>query len=160
MTDARLPGEWLFKQPWVTLSNDGRALLASYLMWSAHNETDGRVPAEMVTVLPGYTPTGLAELGACGVLAPDGDGWQWGAEWGASQTTAARLQGYRKGNAERQARYRESKSNGVSNALPRGRQAGRLLEQEQGTHRVSSELSNAGTAASVNGTRPVSEDVR
>jgi hypothetical protein len=126
MTDARLPGGWLYVMPWVALSNDGRALLASALMWCAQNETDGSMPDAVLGTLPGSSTAAIAELTLdAGLLHRTGDGWQLLQDWSETQTTRAQHEQRRKNTRERVRTHRNKTAsnavtNGVTNALHRG----------------------------------------
>jgi hypothetical protein len=133
LTDARLPGSWLYTLPWVALSNDARALLASALMWCAQQETDGATPDAVLGALPGVSPAAIKELQGAGILCRTDDGWQLLQDWGATQTPRAQHEQRRKNTRERVNRHRNkparnavtnpvanAASNAIGNGLLRG----------------------------------------
>lgn len=108
MTDARFPERWLNDRRIVRLSDaDFRSFVVA-LAWAVSNRTDGRVEADDLPLVPGFSESSMRALTDARLWSLEGEGWQI-VDFEGTQSTRAQLDGLdhrRQVDRERQARRR------------------------------------------------------
>lgn len=121
MTDARLPGPWLFRLAWIRLSDRAARTLAASLMWANESGTDGDLPPEAFSFLhpAGVDDATAAELIAAGWWERTPVGYRvhdWTGT--AGQESAEQIASRRANNRKRQREHRD-KQRDVTRDMPR-----------------------------------------
>lgn len=112
MTDARLPGPWLFRPEFMALSPNAWWLFTRSLMYGAENGTDGLLPAPVLLLIAApsaFDREHADELVDARLWREVSGGGFMVLNWEQSQSTAAEIEQKRDDNRQRQRAWRAAK---------------------------------------------------